>query len=93
MDDPEFVRHHLAIILDVPERLAADPVRSREMLNLVSLRITEALEQDRRLQGLLQRLGIEWGWELGTWERPPERADLSTDETGMRDSGNRREDS
>lgn len=67
-DDTEFVRHHLSIILDVPAKLAQHPVRSVEVLNLVCVRITEALEHDERLQIMLRRHGIEWGWEKGTWE-------------------------
>jgi hypothetical protein len=69
VSDEAFVRHHLPIILDVPERLAADPVRLADVLNLVCLRLTEGLERDERLQALLRRHGIEWGWEQGTWER------------------------
>ena len=67
-DDPDFVRHYLAIILDAPAKLAQDPVRSVELLNLVASRITEVIEQDARLQAILKRTGIEWGWEKGTWE-------------------------
>ncbi len=69
MSDDGFVRHHLPIILDVPARLAGNPVRSVEVLNLVCLRLTEALEKDTALQALLRRHGIEWGWEQGTWEQ------------------------
>jgi hypothetical protein len=67
-EDPDFVRHHLPIILDVPTKLAARPVRSKEMLNLVTMLITEAIERDERVQAALKRTGIEWGWEKGTWE-------------------------
>ncbi len=67
-DDPDFVRHHLPIILDVPEKLAQHPIQSVEFLNLVASRITELIEQDVRLQAILKRTGIEWGWEKGTWE-------------------------
>ncbi|MDZ4717846.1 MAG: hypothetical protein SH847_05200 [Roseiflexaceae bacterium] len=67
-DDPIFVRHHLPIILDVPEKLAKNPVRSVEVLNLICTCLTEAIEKDERLQVLLRRYGIEWGWEQGTWE-------------------------
>jgi hypothetical protein len=67
-DDPVFVRHHLPIILDVPEKLATKPVRSVVVLNLICTCLTEAIEHDERLQVLLRRYGIEWGWEKGTWE-------------------------
>jgi hypothetical protein len=66
--DPDFVRHHLPIILDVPVKLAGNHVRSREVLNLITVRLTEALERDEALRALLTRYGIEWGWEPGTWE-------------------------
>jgi hypothetical protein len=66
--DPDFVRHHLSIILDVPIKLARHPARSVDALNLISTVITETLEKDARLQALLRRYGVEWGWEQGTWE-------------------------
>lgn len=67
-NDPDFVRHHLAIIFDVPQALAADPVRSTDLLNLLSQHLTTLLEQDKRFQGILRRSGIEWGWEQGSWD-------------------------
>ena len=67
-DDPDFVRHHLPIIFDVPRALAADPQRMVDLLNLLAQQITMHLENDARFQGLLRRTGIEWGWEAGTWE-------------------------
>jgi hypothetical protein len=66
--EQEFVRHHLPIILDVPAKLAGNPVRSVEVLNLICTKITEAIEHDERIQALLRRYGIEWGWDKGTWE-------------------------
>jgi hypothetical protein len=66
--DDDFVRHHLPIIFDVPRELADDPQRTVEVLNLLSLHITQHLEQDERFQRMLRRFGVEWGWELGTWE-------------------------
>ncbi|GAB4166691.1 MAG: hypothetical protein Fur005_27760 [Roseiflexaceae bacterium] len=67
-DDPEFVRHHLAIIFDVPEKLAAKPKRMQEALNLICVKLTDAIERDEQLQALMRRYGVEWGWEKGTWE-------------------------
>jgi hypothetical protein len=67
-DDPDFVRHHLPIIFDVPRALAADQRRMLEVLNLLSLQITQHLENDQRFQSILRRFGVEWGWEEGTWE-------------------------
>ena len=66
--DPDFVRHHLPIILDVPIKLARHQTRSVDALNLISTVITETLEGNARLQALLRRYGVEWGWEQGTWE-------------------------
>ena len=72
-NDPDFVRHHLPIIFDVPQALAANHIRTNELLNLLSQQLTTLLEQDKRFQGILRRSGIEWGWEQGSWEKGESR--------------------
>lgn len=69
MGSDEFIRHHMPLIFDVPADLVADRVRAVEILNLVSGRMIEVLENDPGFQNLLQRHGIEWGWEKATWEK------------------------
>lgn len=66
--DPEYVRHRLPLIFDVPKELAADRVRATEILNLVSGRMLELLESDARLNEIVRQFSIEWGWEQASWE-------------------------
>lgn len=68
--DPEFVRHGLPLIFDVPARMAAEQEDYMlDMLNLLTTRLVEIVGEDKRLQGILRRTGIEWGWGEATWEQ------------------------
>ena len=65
--DPDFVRHTLPLIFDVPAARAAKPL-TIDMLNGLTSRIIELIENDERLQALLRRSKIEWGLGTATWE-------------------------
>lgn len=63
-----YIRHAFTLLFDVPADLAADRATTEDVLNVAVSRITELIEADSRLQELLRRHGIEYGWEAGTWE-------------------------
>lgn len=65
--DPNFVRHTLPLIFDLPADRAVTP-RTIDALNAATSRIVELIEQDERLQVLFRRMRIEWGLGTGTWE-------------------------
>lgn len=65
---PDFVRHSLTLVMDVPAALAADTQRMEDVLNAAVSRITELLDSDPRLRALLSSHGVELGWEAGSWE-------------------------
>jgi hypothetical protein len=65
--DPEFVRHTIPLIFDVPVERANKPF-TQDALNGLTSRIIELIEQDERIQTLLRRSRIEWGIGDGTWE-------------------------
>lgn len=64
----DYIRHTFTILFDVPADLAANNAVLRDVLNAAVSRITELIEADDRLQALLRRHGIEYGWEEGSWE-------------------------
>ncbi len=64
----DYTRHTFTILFDVPADLAANNTVLRDALNAAVSRITELIEADDRLQALLRRHGIEYGWEEGSWE-------------------------
>lgn len=67
-NDPDFVRHTIPLIFDVPVALANKGAPATDALNLITNQIMDLIEQDKRTQALLARHGIEWGWGMGTWE-------------------------
>ncbi|KAB8139616.1 hypothetical protein F8S13_27445 [Chloroflexia bacterium SDU3-3] len=66
--DPEYVRHSIPLIFDVPAARADRPL-TVDMLQAATSRIIELIEKDERLQALLRRSKIEWGVGEGSWER------------------------
>lgn len=64
----DYTRHTFTILFDIPADLAANSEVMRDVLNAAASRITELIESDKRLQALLRRHGIEYGWEEGSWE-------------------------
>ncbi|MCS6839397.1 MAG: hypothetical protein RMJ54_05940 [Roseiflexaceae bacterium] len=66
-----YTRHTFTILFDVPANLTADREVTRDVLNAAVSRVTELIESDERLQTLLRRYGIEYGWEEGSWETMP----------------------
>ncbi len=64
----DYIRHTFTVLFDVPADLAANNAVLRDVLNAAVSRITELIESDDRLQALLRRHGIEYGWEEGSWE-------------------------
>ncbi len=63
-----YIHHSFTVLFDVPADLAADRATTEDVLNAAVSRITKLIEADPRLQELLRRHGIEYGWEAGTWE-------------------------
>ncbi len=63
-----YTRHTFTLLFDVPADLSANREVMCDVLNAAVSRITELLESDERLQNLLRRHGIEYGWEEGSWE-------------------------
>jgi non-ribosomal peptide synthetase component F len=64
----DYTRHTLTLLFDVPAALAADRATMDDVLNAVVRRITELIDNDTRLQALLNAHGVEFGWEAGSWE-------------------------
>jgi hypothetical protein len=64
----DYTRHTLTLLFDVPATLTADRATMDDVLNAAVSRITELIENDPRLQALLNTNGVEWGWEAGSWE-------------------------
>jgi hypothetical protein len=72
-NDLQFERHTLPLIFDVPFELPQNQgERKIDALNIITARLVELIEEDKRLQGLMRRHGIEWGWGIGSWEEPEE---------------------
>ena len=68
-EETKFVRHTVPIIFDVPVELPQNQgERLIDILNLLTTRIMDIIEQDKRAQGIMKRHGIEWGWGIASWE-------------------------
>lgn len=65
--DPDFFRHAIPLIFDVPAERAQSE-RTLDALNAATSRILELIDKDERLQALLRRSKIEWGIGQGSWE-------------------------
>lgn len=65
----DYTRHTLTLLFDVPAALAADQARAEDVLNAAVSRITELIDADPKLRALLGPLGVEVGWDAGSWER------------------------
>ncbi|MEY3990887.1 MAG: hypothetical protein RI985_1968 [Chloroflexota bacterium] len=64
-----YLRFHVALIFDVPpERFAKYPDGMQDAFNAALSRIVELAEEDPKLQSLLRRHQIDFGWEKPTWE-------------------------
>ncbi|MEM8675777.1 MAG: hypothetical protein AAGF83_18165 [Cyanobacteria bacterium P01_G01_bin.67] len=68
-DDTNFVRHTVPLIFDVPAELPQNQgERAVDALNLLTTCIMDLIADDKRVQGIMRRHGIEWGWGEATWE-------------------------
>ncbi len=64
-----YLRFHVALIFDVPpERFAKYPDGMQDAFNAALSRIVELAEEDPKLQSLLRRHQIDFGWEKPTWD-------------------------
>jgi hypothetical protein len=64
----DYTRHTLTLLFDVPAALSADPERMADVLNLLTMRMTDLIDGDAALQRTLRANGVEFGWEKGSWE-------------------------